>query len=151
MRYLNVTAQDVSGQSKAETVHFQFYEGEILHREVMVTAIDTAPPLLTKFAKAYLKLAWFNGGNGRARYLQIFAQNASGDGTPEAVRLNFHDEAGPPIGSTIAYKASAVDLDNDGRFELILSSDVDNDGHADRKDRRRVQSLALEFLKLDWH
>ncbi|WP_347902557.1 hypothetical protein [Pseudomonas purpurea] len=151
MRYLKVTAQDRNRTGKADTVHFQFYEDELLTRETMVTATDSGRQPLVKLARTYLKLGWLNVGDGSERYLQIFAQNPVSDGTPEAVRLHFHDGSLPPPGSTIAYKASALDRDIDGRFELILSSDVDNDGRADRTDRSRVKSLALEFLKLNWH
>ncbi|RON08310.1 hypothetical protein BK659_17285 [Pseudomonas brassicacearum] len=149
MLYLTATAQDRGRKGEADTVHFQFYEDERLIREVVVTATDSGRQPLVKFARTYLKLGWFNAGDDSERYLQIFAQNLVGNGTPEAVRLHFHDEALHATGSTIAYKASALDRDNDGSFELILSSDVDNDGHADRTDRRRVKALAIEFLKID--
>ena len=99
---------------------------------------------LKSFGKTYLKCAWFNSGDGEERHLRIFSQNPSADGTPETVRLHFHE------GPVIAYKAAAHDLDNDGVFELILSSDVDNDGRANRTDRSRVMSLAREFLKFGW-
>lgn len=50
----------------------------------------------------------------------------------------------------IAYKAAAQDLDNDGGLELILASDVDNDGRSNRTDRSRVTALVKQFLKLGW-
>lgn len=74
--------------------------------------------------------------------MRIFSQHSSSDGTQQTVRLHFHE------GAVIAYKAAAHDLDNDGVFELILSSDVDNDGRANRTDRSRVSSLVREFLKV---
>jgi hypothetical protein len=138
MRYLKVIAQDRSGEGSADTVHFEFYENDRLQRETT----DADRQRLQSFGKTYLKCAWFNEGEGEERHLRIFSQNPSADGTPETVRLHFHE------GQTIAYKAAAHDLDNDGGLEVILSSDVDNDGHADRTDRRRVASMAGEFLKL---
>jgi len=138
MRYLKVIAQDRSGKGTADTVHFEFYENDRLQRETT----DADRQRLQSFGKTYLKCAWFNEGEGEERHLRIFSQNPSADGTPETVRLHFHE------GQTIAYKAAAHDLDNDGGLEVILSSDVDNDGHADRTDRRRVASMAGEFLKL---
>ncbi|MCU1762631.1 hypothetical protein NTD84_23310 [Pseudomonas sp. 14P_8.1_Bac3] len=140
MRYLKVIAQDRSGQGVADTLQFEFYENGQLQREA--TAADLKR--LKSFSTLYLKCAWFNDGEGEARHLRIFSQNPSGDGTPEMVRVDFYQ------GSVIAYKAAARDLDNDGVFELILASDVDNDGRANRTDRNRVRSLAREFLKLGW-
>jgi hypothetical protein len=138
MRYLKVIAQDRSGKGSADTVHFEFHEADRLQRETT----DADRQRLKSFGKTYLKCAWFNEGEGEARHLRIFSQNPSADGTPETVRLHFHE------GQMIAYKAAAHDLDNDGGLEVILSSDVDNDGRADRTDRRRVASMAGEFLKL---
>ncbi|KAA0978245.1 hypothetical protein [Pseudomonas sp. ANT_H12B] len=139
MRYLKVIAQDRSGKGSADTVHFQFYEDDRLQRE----ATD-ADRQLRSLGKTYLKCVWFNEGEGEVRHLRIFSQNPSADGTSETVRLHFHE------GQKIAYKAAAHDLDNDGGLEVILSSDVDNDGRADRTDRNRVAALAKQFLKLGW-
>jgi hypothetical protein len=140
MRYLKVIAQDVSGKGQADTLDFRFHEDEHVLRE----ATETERHRLKAFGTTYLKCAWFNAGESEERHLRIFAENTTGDGTPEAVRLHFHE------GPTIAYKAAARDLDNDGDFELMLSSDVDNDGRANRTDRNRVRSLAREYLKLGW-
>lgn len=131
MRYLKVIAQDRSGTGVANTLRFQFHEDEQLSRK----ATEAERQQLTSFSKTYLKCAWFNDGEGEARHLRIFLQN------PRTVRLHFHE------GSTIAYKAAAHDLNSDGVFDVILSSDVDNDGRADRTDRNRVKSLVREFLK----
>jgi len=138
MRYLKVIAQDRSGKGSADTVHFEFHDADRLQRETT----DADRQQLRSLGKTYLKCGWFNEGEGEERHLRIFLQNPSADGTPETVRLHFHE------GQKIAYKAAAHDLDNDGGLEVILSSDVDNDGRADRTDRRRVASMAGEFLKL---
>lgn len=140
MRYLKVVAQDRSGQGVADTLQFEFYENDRLQRK----ATEADRQRLNAFGNTYLKCAWFNGGDGEERHLRIFSQNPSADGTPETVRLHFHE------GPVIAYKAAARDLDNDGVFELILSTDVDNDGRANRTDRSRVVALAKQFLKLGW-
>ncbi|MHC8403211.1 hypothetical protein ACYZTX_28190 [Pseudomonas sp. MDT1-17] len=137
MRYLKVIAQDRSGQGAAATVDFEFYENDQRQRK----ATDADLKRLKSFSTTYLKCAWFNAGEGETRHLRIFSQNPTADGTPETVRLHFHE------GPVIVYKAAARDLDNDGGFELILSSDVDNDGRANRTDRNRVRSLVREFLK----
>ncbi|MHC8369086.1 hypothetical protein ACYZT9_25290 [Pseudomonas sp. ZT5P21] len=138
MRYLKVIAQDRSGKGVADALHFEFYEDDQLQRK----ATNADLKRLKSFSTNYLKCAWFNRGEGEERHLRIFSQNPSADGSPETVRLHFHE------GPVIAYKAAARDLDNDGEFELILSSDVDNDGRADRTDRSRVRSLVREFLKI---
>ncbi|RON55248.1 hypothetical protein [Pseudomonas frederiksbergensis] len=139
MRYLKVIAQDRNGQGAADTLQFRFYEDERLLRDA--TAADLKR--LRVFGNTYLKCAWFNVGESEERHLRVFSLNPSGDGTPETVRLHFHE------GEVIAYKAAAHDLDNDGGLEVILSSDVDNDGRANRTDRSRVMALVKQFLKVD--
>lgn len=140
MRYLKVIAQDRSGSGAAETLRFEFYEDEKLLRE----ATDAEIQRLRTFGNTYLKCAWFNASEGEERHLRMFSLNPSGDGTPESVRLHFHE------GPVIAYKAAVHDLDNDGTFEIVLVSDIDNDGRADRTDRTRLNALVREFLKLGW-
>jgi len=140
MRYLKVIAQDRSGHQAADTLQFLFFDGDQLLGEA--TLADRQR--LRVLGKTYLKCAWSNVGSSDARHLRIFAENPSANGSSELVRLHFHD------GPQIAYKAAARDLDNDGELELILSSDVDNDGHANRTDRARVRTMAKEFLRLGW-
>ena len=140
MRYLKVIAQDPSDSGQPDSLYFRFYEGEQLLREA--TMLERQQ--LTTLGTTYLKCAWFNAGDREERHLRIFSLNPSADGTPESVRLHFHE------GPTIIYKAATHDLDNDGAFEVILSSDVDNDGHANRTDRNRVRALVREYLKLGW-
>ena len=139
-RYLKVIAQDLTGQGHADTVLYRFIEDEDLQREATAAELRR----LKVFGKTYLKCAWHNAGEDEARHLRIFSENLSADGTPETVRLHFHD------GPVIAYKAAARDLDNDGELELILASDVDNDGHSNRTDRSRVTALVKQFLKVGW-
>jgi len=140
MRYLKVIAQDRSGQGVADTLQFRFYEDDHLLREATAAELKR----LKVFGTTYLKCAWFNAGESEERHLRIFSLNPSADGTPEQVRLHFHQ------GPVIACKAAAHDQDNDGGLEVILSSDVDNDGRANRTDRRRVAMLVKQFLKVGW-
>ncbi|VVM86059.1 hypothetical protein PS662_02583 [Pseudomonas fluorescens] len=140
MRYLKVIAQDRSDRGAADTVHFEFYQDHQLQRKA--TAADRRR--LNSFSKTYLKCAWFNSGEDEERHLRIFSLNPSADGTPESVRLHFHD------GQVISYKAAVHDLDNDGGLDVVLSSDVDNDGRADRTDRSRITALVKHFLKVRW-
>lgn len=140
MRYMKVIAQDRSGQGAPDTVQFEFYQDDQLLRE----ANQTDRRRLRVFAKTFLKCAWFNTGHGIDRHLRIFSLNPSADETPESVLLHFHE------GLTISYKAAVHDVNNDGLFEVTLSSDVDNDGRANRTDRARVTALAKQFLKVRW-
>lgn len=140
MRYLKIIAQDRSGQGPPDTLHVHFYEDEQLQREATQADLHR----LKRLGTTYLKCAWYNAGESEARHLRIFSQNPSADGTPETVRLHFHD------GAQIAYKAAVHDLDNDGVYEVVLSTDVDNDGRGDRTDRSRVSALVREFLRVGW-
>lgn len=140
MRFLKVIAQDRQGSGIGDSLEFSLHDGEQISRAANAAELVK----LRSFSKTFLKCAWYNLGEGQARYLRIFALNTSADGTPESVRLHFHD------GETLVYKAAVHDLDNDGRFEVILCSDVDNDGRANRTDRSRVSALAKQFLKLGW-
>ncbi|WP_285419130.1 hypothetical protein [Pseudomonas sp. efr-133-TYG-5] len=140
MRYLQVIAQDRLGTGVADSVQLRFHQGDQMWR----TATAREEAQLRSFSKTYLKCAWFNAAGSEARHLRMFSLNPRGDGTPESVRLHFHE------GDTIAYKAAVHDLDNDGGFEVILVSDIDNDGRANRTDRSRVTALVKQFLKLGW-
>jgi len=177
MRYLKIIAQDLSQNKTADTVHFHFCElmpgakpdkvllqasvfdmngdGRIDHlcnEDVNGDGKRNVrdEQLLKRFAQMYLKLNWFNPADSSRRYLQIFSEDFTTDETPEAVRLHFHEGTGSPVGASIAYKATAYDVDNNGSLEWILASDVDNDGHANKKDEHYVKSLATEFLKFNW-
>ncbi|HEF4758943.1 TPA: hypothetical protein SAN82_001351 [Pseudomonas putida] len=138
MRYLKVIAQDRDASGEAQTLHYQVFEDDKFLRG----ATDAEVRLLRTFGTNYLKCRWFNEGEGEDRHMRMFSLNPSGDGTPESVRLHFHE------GPIIAYKAAVHDLDNDGSFETLLVSDIDNDGRADRTDRTRLNALVREFLKL---
>ncbi|WP_367255075.1 hypothetical protein [Pseudomonas sp. stari2] len=140
MRFLKVIARDRSSSGAGHSVQMRFHDSEQDWREASVREVAQ----LRSFSSTYLKCAWFNAADDDARHLRIFALNPGGDGTPESVRLHFHE------GETIAYKAAVHDLDNDGSFEVVLCSDVDNDGRANRTDRSRVTALVKQFLKVGW-
>lgn len=140
MRFLKVIARDRSGNGAGDSVQLRFHVSEQDWREASAREVAQ----LRSFSSTYLKCAWFNAADEDARHLRIFALNPGGDGTPESVRLHFHE------GETIVYKAAVHDLDNDGGFEVVLCSDVDNDGRANRTDRSRVSALVKQFLKLGW-
>src|SRR5450830_1146039 len=138
MRYLKVTAQDRSGNHRADTVLLHFFEttgcdteGRLVHKAYAldITAdgkVDFQAgdvnndgkdnkrdeKLLRKFADAYLKLNWFNPGISWQRYLKIFVEDDSQDGSPDTVRLHFHKGEGTPRDETIVYTASAYDTNN---------------------------------------
>ncbi|WP_253277063.1 hypothetical protein [Pseudomonas fluorescens] len=139
MRFLKVIAQDRSGKGVADTLRLQFFQDELWLRE----ATDDEVLRLKTFGTHYFKCRWFNDGEGEERHLRMFSLNPTADGSPDSVRLHFHE------GSNIAYKAAVHDLDNDGAFENVLCTDVDNDGRANRTDRTRVNALVREYLKLD--
>ncbi|WP_130907652.1 hypothetical protein [Pseudomonas sp. Sample_16] len=140
MRYLKVIAQDRSGNGDADTLRLLFFEDEQLLRE----ASDNEVLRLKNFGSHYFKCRWFNTGEGEERHLRMFSLSPTGNATPESVRLHFHE------GPNIVYKAAVHDLDNDGAFEIVLCTDVDNDGRANRTDRTRVNALVREYLKLGW-
>jgi len=140
MRFLKVIARDRYGSGAGDTVQLRFHDSEQDWREASAREVAQ----LRSFSRTYLKCAWFNAADEDTRHLRIFALNPGRDGTPESVRLHFHQ------GETIAYKAAVHDLDNDGGFEVVLCSDVDNDGRANRTDRSRVTALVKPFLKLGW-
>ncbi|WP_192562747.1 hypothetical protein [Pseudomonas gozinkensis] len=140
MRFLKVIAQDRQGSGAADSIELRFHDSELDWREASAREVA----LLRSFSSTYLKCAWFNAADEDTRHLRMFALNPGSDGTPESVRLHFHE------GETIAYKAAVHDLDNDGGFEVVLCSDVDNDGRTNRTDRSRVTTLVKQFLKLGW-
>lgn len=140
MRFFKVFAQDRIGKGAADTLRYQFFEDEQWLRD----ATDDEVLRLKAFGSHYLKCNWFNDGAGEDRHLRMFSLNPSGDGAPESVRLHFHD------GPNLVYKAAVHDQDNDNAFEIVLCSDVNNDGRANRTDRTRVKALVREFIRLGW-
>lgn len=175
MRYLKITAQDRSGNHRADTLLLHFFEevkdGEdiLIHKayalditadgKVDFQAGDVNNDgtenikderLLKMFANAYLQLNWFNAGNTSARYLKIFVEDFAQDGSPDTVRLHFHEGQGEPTDNSIVYTASAYDTNNDGKLDWLIHFDVDNDCDIDAVDQKLVSLLSKEYLKFNW-
>jgi hypothetical protein len=175
MRYLKITAQDRSGNRRADTVLLHFFEtiedsaDQLIHKAY---ALDITADgkvdfqvgdvnndgkentrderLLKKFADAYLQLNWFNPGDTWARYLKIFVEDFAQDGSPDTVRLHFHEGTGESTDESIVYTASAYDTNNDGKLDWLVHFDVDNDGDTDAVDQKLVTLLSNEYLKFKW-
>ena len=175
MRYLKVTAQDRSANGKADTVLLHFFEessgaeDRLIHKAY---ALDITADgkvdfqvgdvnndgkentkderLLRSFANAYLQLKWFNRGETWDRYLKIFTEDFANDGSPDTVRLHFHEGVGKPSDQTIVYTASAYDTNNDGKMDWLIHFDMDNDGDQDAVDQQRVSQLSTAYLQFNW-
>ena len=175
MRYLKITAQDRSANHRADTVLMHFFESaecgddQLIHKayalditadgkvDFLVGDVnndgkeDTRDERLLKtFANAYLQLNWFNAGDTWARYLKIFVEDFAQDGSPDTVRLHFHEGLGKPRDETIAYTASAYDTNHDGKLDSLIHFDMNNDGTTGVADRRLVTLLSNAYLKFNW-
>lgn len=176
MRYLKVTVQDRVGNGRPDSVLLQFYESactpgeDVLVNKAFALDFDADGSvdykmgdvtndgrensvdqrLLKTFANACLKLNWFNPGASTKRYLKIFAEDFAEDGSPDTVRLHFHEGNGKPTDKTLAYTASAYDTDNNGTLDWSIHFDVDNDGDIDALDRGLVSLLSATYLKFKW-
>lgn len=176
MRYLKVIAQDRIGNGRADSVLLQFYEpgckpgedvlinkafaldfdadGKVDYKMGDVTnngrenSVDQR--LLEAFANAYLKLNWFNSGVSWKRYLKIFVEDFARDGSPDTVRLHFHEGVGKATDKTLVYTASAYDRDNDGKLDWLIHFDMDNDGDIDPVDQSLLSLLCETYLKFKW-
>lgn len=171
MRYLKITAQNLFGEQITNTVHLQFFEvtddgyDNFSHKfsvydvyphdsgGALIDGFDSSVGMtkhqrrLVAFAQAYLHLNWFNPEHGWARYLKIYAKDTLKDGSPDSVHLLFYDGR---TGRTV-YTAEANDTNSDGKMDVFLHADMDNDGEINDKDRELVKFLSVEYLKLDWN
>lgn len=118
MRYLKVTAQDRSGNGRADAVllHFHHDSANLVHEAF---AVDMSADgriefgfagdinsdgeqdfqdqlLLTNLAETFLQLGWFNKGDNWERYLKIDAIDQHQDGSPNIVSLQFTEDDGTP-------------------------------------------------------
>ncbi|MFY0728338.1 hypothetical protein [Pseudomonas sp. NFX15] len=175
MRYLKVTAQDRSANGRADTVLLHFFEESSGCEDTLIHkayALDITADgkvdfqvgdvnndgkentkderLLKSFADAFLRLNWFNCENTWARYLKIFVEDFAKDGSPDTVRLHFHEGVGKPQDETIVYTASAYDTNNDGKLDWLIHFDMDNDGDQDAVDQKLVSLLSTTYLKFKW-
>lgn len=175
MRYLKVTAQDRIGNGKADTVLLHFFEETKAAEDTLVHkayALDMTANgkidfqvgdvnndgkedlsderLLKAFAETFLQLNWFNRGETWERYLKIFTEDFANDGSPDTVRLHFHEGIGKPSDQSIVYTASAYDTNNDGKLDWTINFDMDNDGDQDAVDQKLVSHLSNGYLKFNW-
>lgn len=172
MRYLKVTAQDRSGNGKADAVLLHFHNGpDNLAHEAF--AVDMSADgriefgfagdinsdgkqnfhdqlLLTAFAEVYLQLNWFNSGDNWERYLKISAEDFHKDGSPNIVTLEFSEDDGTPSVPIRIKCAAAFDGDNDGGLDSFTNSDVNADGIADKADKVLLRKISEAFLAFRW-
>ncbi|MBK3479183.1 hypothetical protein JJD66_24175 [Pseudomonas sp. MF6751] len=177
MRYLKATAQDRSGNGRADTVLLHFYErpacgaDELIHEAFALdidadgvvdfqSPGDSAPAgraqfidalQLKTFANAFLKLNWFNRGQSVQRALVVLVAHYNKKGPPNAVELGFFDQSSQPRRSTATYLAAGYDGDGDGVLESFTNSDVDKNGVADKADKALLRTLCNSFLAFEWY
>ncbi|MFL1547692.1 MULTISPECIES: hypothetical protein [Pseudomonas] len=174
MRYLKATAQDRSGNGKADMVVLQIFEqapnepDEMIHEAVAIDitadgAADILLPgdinrdgcksaedktLLKRFTDTYLTLNWFNCGDTWARYMTIRVMHTAKNGAPNAIQLSFYECSASRGKRTLVYTASGYDGDSDGVLESFTNSDVDRNGIADHSDKAAIKALCNVFLAL---
>ncbi|WCM51717.1 hypothetical protein OH720_01505 [Pseudomonas sp. WJP1] len=172
MRYLKVTAQDRSGNGKADAVLLHFHDGPAnLVREAF--AVDMSADgriefgfagdinsdgkqnfqdqlLLTAFAEVFLQLNWFNAGNNWERYLKIAAMDHHKDGSPNIVTLQFSEDDGTLCTPIRIQRATAYDRDNDGGLHSFTNVDVNRDGVSNKADNVLLRKVAEAFIAFRW-
>lgn len=177
MRYIHVTAQDRSGNGRADSVMLEFYEqighlgqdllvdralavdfnadgkvdlkmGDVTHNGKENTVDER---LLHRFANNYLKLNWFNRGSTRSRFLKVIAEDFHDDGSPNVVRLQLHDGRCMTSERTINAWHAVFDGDNDGVLDGSLHGDINHDGLIDQVDEKLAGVLASTYLKFRWY
>lgn len=177
MRYLKVTAQDRSGNSRADTVFLHFYErgvggfDELVHEAFAVdmngdanvdlqtvvdidvdgqsTVIDSHS--IKAFVNTFLKLNWFNSGESWKRTLLVVAVHEYEKRPPNGVQLNFLDRRSSVRKPTLAYQASAFDGYGNGVLEWFTHTDVDKNGVVDQADKELIRALCSSFLAFKWY
>jgi hypothetical protein len=176
MRYLKAVAQDMSGNGHADTVILHFYQqhpgcpDELIHE---IFAVDMSadgrvdlqwaedlspgnrPRMLDKhqvdvFADSFLKLNWFNKRSHWQRTLTLYVDHFAKAGTPNAIKLDFHERIADACKGSLIYKAAAYDGDGDGVLESFTNSDIDHDGVANNADKELIRSLCKSFLAFEW-
>lgn len=177
MRYLKATAQDRSGNGKADMVILQFFEqtanepDELVHEAVAIdiTADGVADILLPgdinfdgcksaedkalfkAFADTFLKQGWFNAGDTWRRYLTMQVSHWAKSGIPNTIKLSFHRCCSPRGKRILVYTAAGYDGDSDGVLESFTNSDLDQNGIADHQDKAAIKVLCNAFLAFAWH
>lgn len=179
MRYLRVTAQDRSGNGRADTVLLRFYEevqGQADKLVLKAGAVDMTADgvtdlqfggdvnhdgkdnakdekLIKAFANAFLKLEWFNQGKSWQRYIKVFAEDYYHDNSPNVVRLHLHEGTGTPRNQTLIYKASAHDINNDNTLDSVVYLGENGDGEniCTQAQERLIKEMSQNFLKFKWY
>ena len=177
MRYLKVTAQDMSGNGHADTVILHFYQQQVGCPDVLtyeIFAVDMSadgkvdlswaddvnpigrPRVLEKhqldaFADSFLQLKWFNKRSHWQRTLTMYADHCAKTGKPNAVKLDFHERTALQAKGSLIYKAAAYDGDSDGVLESFTNRDINGDGIADSADKALIRTLCTTFLAFEWY
>ncbi|NMX89964.1 MULTISPECIES: hypothetical protein [unclassified Pseudomonas] len=172
MRYLKATAQDISGNGRADTVILHFYQkhpdgpDELMDEMLAVDVSgngeidlqwtqDGSSTLdkhqLKTFAEAVLKLGWFNRAGYWTRSLNVFVAHYAKTTRPNAVTLAFHACDPATRRASMIYKAAAYDGDGDGVLESFTNSDVDHNGIANNADKELIRAIGTSFLSMNWH
>lgn len=81
------------------------------------------------------------------RYMKLSAQDYCPDGTPDVVKLEWHDNQRTP---SLVRCVTVFDMDNDGNLDCAQPEDIDNDGVSDEWDRFKAIALARQFLEFNW-
>ncbi|WP_256578711.1 hypothetical protein [Pseudomonas sp. NS1(2017)] len=176
-RYLKVTAQDMSGNGRADTVILHFYQqvagcpDELVHEIFAVDMSadrkvdlqwaedlnpDSRPRMLEKhrvdtFADSFLKLNWFNKRSHWQRTLTMYVDRFGKTGGPDAIKLDFHERTAAQSKGSLVYAIAAYDDNSDGVLELLSKSGVDCNGIADSADPALIRTLCATFLAFEWH
>ena len=62
------------------------------------------------------------------RYMKLSAQDYCPDGTPDVVKLEWHDNQRTP---SLVRCVTVFDMDNDGNLDCAQPEDIDNEGVSD--------------------
>lgn len=177
MRYLKATAQDRSGNGKADTVIVHFYESQTdepdaLRYEALAVDMDgdsvidvqcagdinrdgqstlADQQLLKAFASAFLKIGWCNRANSSQRALTLYVDHYDKQGKPNAIKLQLHDVQDGTRKESLRCSAAAYDADGNGVLETFTKSDIDGNGSADNVDKEWIRALASTFLAMKWY
>lgn len=177
MRYLKATAQDRSGNGKADTVIVHFYESragepDALRHEALAVDMDgdsvidvqcagdinrdgqstlADKQLLKAFANAFLKIGWFNLANSSQRTLTLYVDHYDKQGKPNAIKLQLHDVQDGTRKESMRCSAAAYDADGNGVLETFTNSDIDGNGIADKVDKEWIRALGTTFLAMKWY
>lgn len=84
------------------------------------------------------------------RYLKVIAQDQSQNGVADTVHFHFCEVTPGPNEDCVLFKASAFDMNGDGRIDQ-LCGDVNDDGKRNLRDQQLLKRFAKAYLKLNWN